>query len=198
MTQSNFPPKFDHNLRAEQSSLLDLPCQERRLHLGGTKRKDGWEVFNVQAGDHVDHIGDALDLTRFANDTFCELYAAHILEHFGYRHKLLVALHEWFRVVKPGGKIYISVPNLDVLAEMLLDKSITFSERFRVMRMMFGGQNNEYDFHYVGLNQDFLKHYLAQAGFRKIRRVTSFGIFKDTSNKCFLGRNISLNMTAIK
>ncbi len=172
--------------------------RQRRLHIGGTKRKAGWEVFNIQDGAHVDHVGDARDLSRFADGTFSELYASHLLEHFGYRQDLQKTLNEWSRVLAEGGKISISVPDLDVLAEMLLDKSASFNERFYVMRMMFGGQNNDYDFHCVGLNQDILRHYLAHAGFKQIRRVPSFGIFKDSSEKCFLGRNISLNMTAKK
>ena len=172
--------------------------RQRCLHIGGTKRKAGWEIFNIQDGAHVDHVGDARDLSRFADSTFCELYASHILEHLGYRDELQKALNEWSRVLVYSGKIYISVPDLDVLAEMFLDKSTRFKDRFYVMRMMFGGQNSDYDFHYIGFNQDILRHYLARAGFKQLRRLTSFGIFKDSSEKCFLGRNISLNMTAIK
>ena len=64
----------------------------RRLHLGGTVRTDGWEVFNAIPGDHVDHKGNANDLSRFTNGTFDELYGSHIVEHFDYKDELLATL----------------------------------------------------------------------------------------------------------
>ncbi|CCE25358.1 MULTISPECIES: class I SAM-dependent methyltransferase [Methylotuvimicrobium] len=169
-----------------------------KLHIGGTKRKAGWEIFNIVKTDHVDHVGNANDLSRFADNTFSAIYASHILEHFSYISDLQEVLKEWFRVLLPGGKIYLSVPDLDTLATLLVDKSLSFKDRFYVMRMLYGGQTNAYDFHMVGLNEDFLRFYLTKAGFKSITRVERFGIFNDTSNKQFLNRPISLNMTALK
>ena len=40
----------------------------RRLHIGGEERRDGWEIVNVQAGDHVDHLGDVLEVARRFDD----------------------------------------------------------------------------------------------------------------------------------
>ncbi len=54
------------------------------MHIGGTVRTEGWEVFSIEDGPHVDHIGNAKDLSRFDNNTFIEIYASHVLEHFDY------------------------------------------------------------------------------------------------------------------
>jgi predicted SAM-dependent methyltransferase len=67
-----------------------------------------------------------------------------------------------------------------------------------VMRMMFGGHVDAYDYHYVGLNQEFLAYFLSRAGFANIRRVEEFGLFDDTSNMRFKGIPISCNLIATK
>jgi predicted SAM-dependent methyltransferase len=64
--------------------------------------------------------------------------------------------------------------------------------------MMFGGHQDQYDYHIVGLDQDFVAMYLTRAGFINVKRVSSFGLFKDASALTFMGIPISLNMTGDK
>ncbi len=66
------------------------------------------------------------------------------------------------------------------------------------MRMIFGGHVDQYDYHLVGLNEEFLIQYLRAAGFTNIRRVEELGLFDDTSTVTLRGVPISLNMTAVK
>lgn len=169
----------------------------RRLHVGGEVRADGWEVLNIVAGPHVDHVGDARDLSRFEAGSFLQIYASHVVEHLDYKDELLATLQEWRRVLQPGGHLMISVPDLDVMARLLLDREqLDTSERYAVMRMLFGGHMDEFDFHKVGLNQDFLAHFLRSAGFVHLRRVEDFGLFDDASRLRFKGIPISLNLVA--
>ena len=171
----------------------------RRLHVGGRTRTTGWEVMDAIAAPHVDHVGDARDLRRFADGTFEEIYASHVLEHFDYATELPAALQEWRRVLVDRGRLYVSVPDLDILAQLLLLKDqATMQERYEVMRMMFGGQRHEFDYHYVGLNEEFLAEFLRQAGFVRFRRVPALGIFEDMSGFRFGGVPISLNAIAEK
>ena len=171
----------------------------RRLHIGGHQAREGWEIFDARPGSHVDHVGDASDLSRFADGSFCEVYASHVLEHFDYKDALYVALAEWHRVLEPAGVLRLSVPDLDVLAHLLLQRhSLDVNLRFLVMRMIFGGHMHEHDYHQVGLNQDFLASFLARAGFDKIERVTRHGLFADTSETVVAGTLISLNLNAYK
>lgn len=170
----------------------------RKLHIGGMIKKDGWEIFNIIDAEFVDHRGNANDLSRFADNTFSALYASHVLEHFSYMTDLQPVLKEWHRVLEPNGKIYLSVPDLDTLAALLIDKKLNFKDRFYVMRMLYGGQTTPYDYHLVGLNEDFITFYLTKIGFKNITKVATFGIFNDASNKVFLNRRISLNVTAHK
>lgn len=171
----------------------------RKLHIGGTRKYPGWEVLNVVPGPHVDYPCDAKDLSQFSDNTFADIYASHVLEHFDYAGELIAALKEWYRVLSPGGRIYISVPDLDVLAHLfLLKDELTLDDRFFVMRMMFGGHVDKYDYHLVGLNQDLLTLFLVHAGFKHIQKVCDFGFFEDASRQLFKGVHISLNMIAQK
>jgi predicted SAM-dependent methyltransferase len=171
----------------------------RKLHIGGRHRHPEWEVLDAIAEPHVDHVGNALDLSRFPTATFDALYASHVAEHFGYQKDLLAALREWNRVLVPGGTLYVSVPDLDTLAELfLLRESVDLRERFEIVRMMFGGQMHQHDFHFVGLNEEFLADFLKTAGFSDLRRVDDFGLFDDTSRFAFKGIPISCNIVARK
>ena len=101
-------------------------------------------------------------------------------------------------MLAPGGSVLISVPDLDVLARLLLDRDrLTTNDRYFVMRMMFGGHIDRYDYHLTGLNDEFLAHFLHTAGYVNISRVHDFGLFRDTSTMMFQGVPISLNMMAV-
>ena len=171
----------------------------RRLHIGGKVSAEGWEVLDANPGPFVDHVGDAGDLSRFETGTFSAVYASHVLEHFDYKDGLVAALREWNRVLAPGGTLYVSVPDLEVLASLFLQKDkLTINERFHVMRMIFGGHVDRYDYHLAGLDVDFLAAFLQEAGFVNLRRMSSFGLFQDTSGMQFNGVPISLNVAADK
>lgn len=170
----------------------------RRLHLGGKVRSDDWEVLNALPGPNVDHLGNANDLSRFADHSFETVYASHLLEHLDYKEELQRTLLEWRRVLQPGGILQISVPDLEVLAGLILNKHLTLPDRFMAMRMIFGGHMDAYDYHQVGLTAEFLSGFLLNAGFVDIQRVDRFGHFADTSDMIFAGQKISLNMQARK
>lgn len=170
----------------------------RQLHIGGKVRKAGWEVLNALPGPDVDHLGNANDLSRFADGTFDLIYASHVVEHFDYRDELHRTLSEWHRVLKPGGLLQVSVPDLAVLAALLLSPQLQMIDRFMVMRMIFGGHMDAYDYHQVGLTDEILASFLINAGFVEPQRVERFGHFEDTSDMRFAGVRISLNLQARK
>ena len=172
---------------------------DRKLHIGGKQVKEGWELLNAMEIEGVDHLMNANDLSIFDDNTFSAIYASHIVEHLDFAGELVETLVEWNRVLAPGGIIHISVPDLDILCAMMVDKSqLDTQTRFQVMRMIFGGHVDEYDYHKVGLNLEFLGGILTQAGFENIERVKSFGLFEDASDFVFCGVPISLNLNAAK
>ncbi len=171
----------------------------RKLHIGGQVRTPGWEVLDVNPGPCVDHVANAADLRAFEDNTFTQIYASHVLEHFDYRDQLVLTLKEWNRVLMPGGTLHVSVPDLDVLARFFVDRTLlSLGDRFLAMRMLFGGHTDKHDYHLVGLNEEFLTGYLNAAGFAEMRRVSGFGLFRDGSCMALKDIPISLNMLAIK
>ena len=167
-----------------------------RLHIGGTEPRPGWKILNVQPGTGVDFVGDCTDLGRFADASVQEIYASHVLEHLSYQDRLPRALGELYRVLRPGGKAMISVPDLEVLCRLFLDPRAKVRDRFEIMRMAFGGQMDAHYFHFVGLRYDLLYNFLFGAGFRRIEQVKAFGLFRDSSAIEYLGEPISLNVVA--
>ncbi|MEW6690999.1 MAG: methyltransferase domain-containing protein [Pseudomonadota bacterium] len=169
-----------------------------RLHIGGTEARAGWKILNVEPGPGVDYVGDCGDLGRFDGGSIEEIYASHVLEHLSYVNDLPAALKEWHRVLKPGGRALISVPDFEVVCRLFLDPRRDAAQRFYLMRVAFGGQQDVHDFHFVGLTFELLERYLAGAGFSRVERAGDFGLFEDSSAQEFQGTPISLNVIAYK
>jgi len=170
-----------------------------RLNIGGTTPLEGWKILNIQAGPDVDFIGDCKNLEQFTDNSCQEIYASHVLEHLSYVGELVHTLKEFHRLLVPGGTCRISVPDFELLCRMFVHPSLNGEQRFFVMNMIFGGQQDPWDFHKVGLSWEFLSSYLKQAGFNTYRRVRNFGLFEnDCSTIEYGGQLISLNVEATK
>lgn len=87
------------------------PAAPRRLHVGcGRERLDGWVNIDAQGFPGVDVVADVTQGLDFRD---CEaVYAEHFLEHLRVDHALDF-LSEAHRVLREGGLIRLSTPNLD-------------------------------------------------------------------------------------
>jgi predicted SAM-dependent methyltransferase len=168
-----------------------------KLHIGGKQIKEGWQILNIQSDVGVDFIGDISNLTQFSTDSIDAIYASHVFEHVRQR-DILLTLRGIFRVLKKQGKFYISVPDMDVLCGILLNPHTLPEQKHHVMRIIFGGQIDDFDFHYFGWNELLLGDCLRQAGFSTWEKVSSFGLFDDTSDYAAYGFPVSLNMVVTK
>jgi len=171
-----------------------------KLHIGGKEVHPEWKILDIEQRPEVDYIGDASDLSQFEDESIDVIYASHVLEHFYYNlnYELAFTLAEWHRVLKKGGQLMISVPDLRTLCWMYIYPEIDTDTRFHIMRMIFGGQTNQYDVHKVGFDFDILCRYLADTGFIECQHVQPFNLFKDCSGIYLLGNPISLNVIATK
>ena len=91
-----------------------------KLHIGGEIAKDGWTIFNIQKKKDVDIIGDLENLDQFSENSIDEIYASHVFEHIKIRNflKILKNIH---RILKQDGKLYISVPDMDIIFRLFLN-----------------------------------------------------------------------------
>jgi predicted SAM-dependent methyltransferase len=169
-----------------------------RLHIGGTVRKEGWVVLNARPGDHVDLVADLRDISSIASGSFDLVYASHVIEHLSYMHDLPRALAELARVLRPSGRLCVSVPDLPTLCRLYADPNVTPQERFHLMRVIFGGQTHAFDFHYVGFDSAYLTELCLAAGFSAVYETYGFDFFDDTSKLTVLDVPISLNMVAVR
>ena len=168
-----------------------------KLNIGGESKKEGWKILNIQKKPDIDFIGNINNLDQFEDESCEEIYASHIIEHVDQK-TVLNTLKGINRILKKNGKFYISVPDMDSLCHFFISPLANKKIKFHVMRMIFGGQVDEYDYHYFGWNYEFLNDYLTQAKFSEIKRIQSFGLFDDTSDFKPYGFPISLNVIATK
>jgi predicted SAM-dependent methyltransferase len=168
-----------------------------KLLIGSRTRYPGWTTLDLVGGPDVDHVGDCTQLGQFATNSIDALYASHVLEHVPYA-ALAGTLAEWHRVLTPGGKIMVAVPDMNILAQLFVKPEVKGADKVLLMQMMFGGQHDDTDFHCIGFDLEILGVHLHMAGFDDIRRVPSFGLFHDSSMQDFRGVPISLNVQARK
>ena len=168
-----------------------------KINIGGETKKEGWINYNVQKKPNVDIVGNINDLSQFKNESIEEIYASHIIEHVDQK-TIKNTFKDIFRILKKEGKFYVSVPDMDVLCHFFVSPLANKKIKFHTMRMIFGGQIDNFDYHYFGWNYEFMNDYLLEAGFIEIRKVDSFGLFEDTSDYKPYGFPISLNVVAIK
>ena len=171
-----------------------------QLHIGGRQTHPEWKILDIIERPGVDFIGNAGCLEQFEDNTVSKIYASHVLEHFfyGLNQEVINTLKEWKRVLKPGGQLFISVPDLRTLCWLYLYPNLMPLERHHIMRMMFGGQVDEYDVHKVGFDFDTLALYLDEAGFEQYEAISEFNLFKDSSSMRVLDTLISLNVIVTK
>ena len=175
-----------------------------RLHLGcGHRFIPGFTHVDAVPHPHVDLV-HSVDVLPMVPDGAADLvYACHVLEHF-HRREVSRVLGEWFRVLRPGGTLRLSVPDFDALAEVY-DRT---SDLNLIIGPLFGRGDYLYNIHHTVFDHVTLAAALAAAGFaspcRYDWRQTEHADVDDYSQAYLphLDRDggilISLNMEATK
>jgi hypothetical protein len=132
-----------------------------------------------------DIFDDAEKLKKIKDGSCNKIIASHILEHLNYKgtgkkrvEKTIKILKLWKRKLKPGGTLFISVPNLDVIIDVLnkhkddywlLDGVVDGKD---IIGPIFGAMDTEYNCHSMLYNYKCLEHCLKMAGFDNIQLVS--------------------------
>lgn len=110
----------------------------------------------------------------FANETFDYIIASDIIEHFPIAETQNV-LKEWKRVLKSGQIIEFRLPDTEAIVEDYIRrknevrkdmKDVPIAHYFSWL--LYGGQDYEGNFHYVGFDRRLFKHECNKAGLKEV------------------------------
>jgi predicted SAM-dependent methyltransferase len=158
-TTANHWKRLDRRLRlpSEISKRNGL-----HIHFGCGEINDP-RFINVDARpfSHVHLIDHSPMLRAFRDNSADSVYACHVFEHF-IRAKTVGILRRWLVILKPGGRLLLSVPDFDKLCDIYhrADRQIESIEP-----QLMGGQDYSGNFHYAIFNRSHLTDLLNRAGF---------------------------------
>lgn len=91
-----------------------------RLHFGsGGKAVEGWLNVDVEGSDFdVDLAGGTLP---WADDAFDAAVGQQVIEHLELHEQLLPLLKELGRVIRPGGELWVSCPDIEKICRAYVD-----------------------------------------------------------------------------
>lgn len=122
-----------------------------------------------------DIICSMIDMSPVGSDSVDAIWSSHNLEHL-HRHEVPRALAEFLRVLRPGGQMLLTLPDLQKIAEMVASDGledeayVSPSGPITPLDMIFGhtpslARGNEYMAHKTGFTARTLRTLLTEAGF---------------------------------
>jgi len=144
-----------------------------KLNLGcGLDKKQGYINIDIRKEVNPDLIWNLENIPYpFETNSVEEIIAKDVLEHFPFR-KVENILKEWFRILKPQGKLYIQTPDLIAIAiKVILNNKYTWKD---ISYWVYGGQDYNENFHKSGFTIPTLKKLLESIGF-KIEKIVNDG-----------------------
>jgi predicted SAM-dependent methyltransferase len=97
--------------------ILARKDQPIKLHIGsGDNYKDGWINIDLHPVTKKDLLHNLANGIPFPDNSVDFIYHEHFIEHLSYKDGFAF-MNEAFRVLKPGGVMRISCPDLDFLVE---------------------------------------------------------------------------------
>lgn len=173
--------------------MSDLPpniARKRVLHVGCGQynprklhqvfRNPEWLEVRLDIDPNVkpDIVASMTAMTPVADESVEAIYSSHNLEHL-YAHEVPVALGEFFRVLKPGGFVLVTMPDLQKAAEYIamgnLEGTVYESPAGPVsaIDIVYGfrpsiARGNTFMAHRTGYTADSLSKKLAASGFHRV------------------------------
>ena len=94
-----------------QRFILDSAEVFLELGSGSKKGSNGWYTLDLAEG--CDLYWDLNKGLPYPSNSIAKIYSSHVFEHFSFQ-EIQKLLEECFRVLKPGGKILICVPDAEI------------------------------------------------------------------------------------
>ncbi|MCU1453318.1 MAG: hypothetical protein JWN46_1464 [Acidimicrobiales bacterium] len=156
----------------------------RRLNLGcGFDHRDDHLNVDFQDFHHPDLVADVRDLPMLPTGGFEEILAQDVLEHLP-RSDTHAALQEWARLLQPGGRLHLQMPDVTACGRFLVEHDDT-ADHEQLLSQLFGTQGYTGDFHLAGFTDLTLVEALRLAGFHRSVLGTRDGwMLTSTSQRC--------------
>lgn len=170
----SFPRTFFRRRAAVQREIHALIARIREaspvgLHLGaGANKIPGLincDLFNEAADRKI----DGGDLSEFKDRSVDLIETHHMIEHLSFD-EAGRAFQEWARVLKPGGYLVLSCPDLTGVALLWMKRTIQNrfgrrpERRDYILKMIYGSQEREGMFHKSGYDRAQMEKALARYG----------------------------------
>ena len=165
----------------------------KKLEIGsGNRPLDGYEHLDINPdAPHVEYVS-GMDKVPTEDGIFDEVKAIHVLEHAQWRDSLKI-LKEWVRVLKPGGKVHIAVPNFRWIVQCYHEAQGNINHNWEQDMKVMSPQETvhlkigdeplallwanfkimssgiQWDQHYACFDADLLSRLLAEAGCKRVK-----------------------------
>lgn len=223
--ESAAPPEEDEN---PENAAEETAAPPPRVIVGGDSRVPGWRVVSARPGEGLIEAPRLASLTMFEDSVAGDVYLPNVLETLPGDQSLEDLLAEVDRILTPGGRLRISVPDraaIDALlgaeaaetddgdqsgdADKPDDQTDGHTEKIagdRAAKCAPSGSAAEIVRSLLGEGEersaayawDDLRQRLAEAGFRRIQQVSMFPDFPAESSRRVDGRPMILNVEAVK
>ncbi|RYC30010.1 methyltransferase domain-containing protein [Lichenibacterium minor] len=171
-------------LRGRDGKLLlnvgSGPADPRKLP-GGFRTASWCEIrVDIEPAVQPDVVGTITDLSAVPDDAVDALFSSHNLEHV-FAHEVPLSLAEFRRVLKPGGRMVLTMPDLEAVCAIVarggIDEVIYGSENgtlpIRPLDILYGwgahiADGHHHMAHRTGFTEATLRRAVASAGFDEI------------------------------
>ena len=172
--------------------------ETKKIHLGcGEKKLTGFINIDARKTECTDLVCDINNLP-FDDNSIDLIYMCHSLEHIPL-YSIQPTLLKLYKVLRKGGRLFISVPDFNVLSSLYLSGKVPLTS---IVRAIHGGQEYPENTHYMSYDRNLLSSILSSSGFSLIGLYNPDEFlpkgFTDTSTYQIGGKRISLNLCASK
>lgn len=167
-------PEYTNHI-VKRNGLINCKRYNKNIKLnlgsGGVPYKGYLSVDKYDKRAHVE-----MDITKldFDDNSVTEILASHVFEHLNPYHSIAI-LQDWLRVLKPGGRLIMEMPDIEGLCKRFITAST--GERYGILNAIYGsvnttdvgGPDNITSPHLFGWWRQSLWDHLTNAGYSDIR-----------------------------
>jgi ubiquinone/menaquinone biosynthesis C-methylase UbiE len=166
----------------ELKTVLHVGCgayKPEKLHR--QFRNGQWKEVRLDIDPAVqpDIIGDMTNMSAVADSSVDAVWSSHNIEHL-YAHQVPVALREFWRVLKTGGFVYLTQPDIQAVARHVAEGNLeeplytSPAGPISAIDILYGfrrsiARGNHFMAHKTGFTAQTLASRLREAGFQNVR-----------------------------